>query len=214
MRRSLRDEVFGRPPRVPPAPAPRACSRLLVRSLEEIEALDACQLEDGLRRGLVVGPALLGGEGQAGPLFSPRARRRLVFESGAEMAEAIQAALARARPFGAGAARLRIVALDGSRDLDEGPDGGLEEEPRPATAGLSPDQIARREARWRPRAGAAPPQAIPCAICREEVAVGEGAAGRPAGPALELPCGHAYHAPCLRRWLAVSGICPVCRSAP
>ena len=30
--------------------------------------------------------------------------------------------------------------------------------------------------------------------------------------AVKLPCGHAFHASCIRRWLASEATCPTCRS--
>ena len=44
-----------------------------------------------------------------------------------------------------------------------------------------------------------------CAICLQAVA--------PLASLKELPCGHCFHAPCLRRWLAQSRSCPCCRAA-
>ncbi|TVU02680.1 hypothetical protein EJB05_51818, partial [Eragrostis curvula] len=43
---------------------------------------------------------------------------------------------------------------------------------------------------------------IICAVCLEELR----------GEAAALPCSHAYHAGCVRPWLAVHRACPCCRA--
>ena len=43
----------------------------------------------------------------------------------------------------------------------------------------------------------------PCAICLEELVEGE--------LAKTLPCFHVFHAKCADQWLAISGVCPVCK---
>ena len=51
-----------------------------------------------------------------------------------------------------------------------------------------------------------------CVICMNPV---KGAAGRLrgglGGGVMVAPCGHAYHAACLRRWAEVKLECPTCR---
>ncbi|XP_076915481.1 uncharacterized protein LOC143574849 [Bidens hawaiensis] len=42
-----------------------------------------------------------------------------------------------------------------------------------------------------------------CAVCKDEVVVGE--------LVTQLPCGHGYHGGCILPWLAVRNTCPVCR---
>lgn len=42
-----------------------------------------------------------------------------------------------------------------------------------------------------------------CVVCSEDYGKGEGL--------LEMPCGHRFHAACLRRWLKATNSCPVCR---
>jgi len=42
-----------------------------------------------------------------------------------------------------------------------------------------------------------------CAICLDELVVGQ--------PALRIPCGHLYHEDCVKDWLKKSNECPVCR---
>ena len=43
----------------------------------------------------------------------------------------------------------------------------------------------------------------PCCICIEPISEGQ--------QATMLPCTHAFHAPCIKRWLAVSDVCPLCK---
>lgn len=42
-----------------------------------------------------------------------------------------------------------------------------------------------------------------CAICIDDVMPGESQ--------WELPCGHAFHGPCMHRWLLSGSVCPMCR---
>ncbi|EOD19239.1 hypothetical protein EMIHUDRAFT_60581, partial [Emiliania huxleyi CCMP1516] len=50
-----------------------------------------------------------------------------------------------------------------------------------------------------------------CAICLEELVVGDAAAG--------LPCSHSFHETCIRKWLATQRgshrrmTCPVCKAS-
>jgi len=43
-----------------------------------------------------------------------------------------------------------------------------------------------------------------CAVCQFEWAAGDEQA--------VLPCGHAYHAACVKAWLGVSKACPICKA--
>ena len=56
-----------------------------------------------------------------------------------------------------------------------------------------------------PPGAAAPPQHPTCSICLEPFALGD--------QLRILPCAHNYHARCVDEWLAVSGVCPECRSS-
>lgn len=46
------------------------------------------------------------------------------------------------------------------------------------------------------------PSGEPCIICQHDLI--------PNSPAAILPCGHAYHGPCIDGWLARSKACPLC----
>ncbi|KAI9005557.1 hypothetical protein DFJ74DRAFT_773838 [Hyaloraphidium curvatum] len=71
---------------------------------------------------------------------------------------------------------------------------------------LRPDPIPRRHPAQLARiVGVPAPAGDPCAICRDEFAVGSDAAG--------MPCGHAFHEGCLRRHLEARADCPMCRVA-
>jgi len=49
----------------------------------------------------------------------------------------------------------------------------------------------------------APPQpANECTICRDDISV----------PLEILPCGHLFHKKCIKQWLSLRMICPVCRA--
>ena len=78
----------------------------------------------------------------------------------------------------------------------------------PRSAPLTPAQIQALPS-WKyavsPRAEAAAPQHPTCSICLEPFALGD--------QLRTLPCAHNYHAPCVDEWLAVSGVCPECRSS-
>lgn len=44
---------------------------------------------------------------------------------------------------------------------------------------------------------------IACAVCKDEVSVGE--------KVTRLPCCHLYHRECILPWLEIRNTCPVCR---
>ncbi|XP_062193193.1 uncharacterized protein LOC133896610 [Phragmites australis] len=46
--------------------------------------------------------------------------------------------------------------------------------------------------------------AVVCAVCTEEVAVGQAV--------VRLPCAHWYHAACIAPWLRIRTTCPTCRA--
>lgn len=50
-----------------------------------------------------------------------------------------------------------------------------------------------------------------CIICHEEMVTGEGAARVVGDQLKKLPCGHIFHAGCLRRWFLRQQTCPICR---
>jgi E3 ubiquitin-protein ligase synoviolin len=50
-----------------------------------------------------------------------------------------------------------------------------------------------------------------CIICHEEMVTGEGAARVVVEQLKKLPCGHIFHAGCLRRWFLRQQTCPICR---
>ena len=56
----------------------------------------------------------------------------------------------------------------------------------------------------RPRKEGAKRDEEDCCVCLEPLG----------DEAVELPCGHAFHAPCIERWVEVQPVCPHCRWAP
>lgn len=53
-----------------------------------------------------------------------------------------------------------------------------------------------------------------CIICREEMAIPEGAAGADQGGQIKrLPCDHIFHKSCLRSWFQRQQTCPTCRTS-
>ncbi|XP_020401533.2 probable E3 ubiquitin-protein ligase HIP1 [Zea mays] len=44
----------------------------------------------------------------------------------------------------------------------------------------------------------------PCCICQEEYADGDDLG--------KLDCGHDFHAGCIKQWLVVKNVCPICKS--
>ena len=71
---------------------------------------------------------------------------------------------------------------------------------RDAPPPLTPAVLGSLEATW-----LAADADDSCSICLERMCRGE--------EALQLACQHAYHAACLRTWLARSGSCPLCKHA-
>jgi E3 ubiquitin-protein ligase synoviolin len=51
-----------------------------------------------------------------------------------------------------------------------------------------------------------------CIICREEMAIPEGASG-PIQQIKKLPCDHIFHKSCLRSWFQRQQTCPTCRTS-
>jgi len=77
-------------------------------------------------------------------------------------------------------------------------------------------QLSAVEAdRARVRAGSYEPTS--CAICLEDFPAGTAERWRKNEPALpgveHLRCGHAYHSPCITKWLERNASCPICRES-
>ena len=69
------------------------------------------------------------------------------------------------------------------------------------------DEAAAARAAWLSRLRGAPLSAThpePCCICLEPMCKAE--------LAITLPCGHLYHAPCIRDWLERRQWCPLCKT--
>lgn len=66
---------------------------------------------------------------------------------------------------------------------------------------LRPEIMAQLPSR--PAGGADCAPGACCAVCLAPLLAGEDLTA--------LPCSHAFHGPCVARWLGVSGVCPVCR---
>ncbi|EOD16740.1 zinc finger-containing protein, partial [Emiliania huxleyi CCMP1516] len=73
--------------------------------------------------------------------------------------------------------------------------------PTPASRGV----VARLPTRaYEPRkGGASSSEDASCLVCLEPFCVGE--------QVMTLPCFHIFHAHCAARWLAESGVCPICK---
>ena len=48
-----------------------------------------------------------------------------------------------------------------------------------------------------------------CSICHENYETSDGVVAR-----VQLPCGHCFHKPCVKRWLSVTLRCPLCNAEP
>jgi E3 ubiquitin-protein ligase BIG BROTHER-like protein len=112
----------------------------------------------------------------------------------------------------------RLMALAGvvpGGDGGEGGDDGADPD-ADATAGMSYEQLTAlgdavgavgRGASDAARAGVSVAayggrEGDPCIVCQHDLL--------PGAPAATLPCGHAYHGPCIDGWLARSKACPLC----
>ncbi|RWW13373.1 hypothetical protein GW17_00022915 [Ensete ventricosum] len=72
--------------------------------------------------------------------------------------------------------------------------------------GLSEEKILNclRQRKYVSNASEPSEEAEPCCICREEYIEGE-ELGR-------LDCGHDFHTACIKQWLVIKNVCPICKT--
>ncbi|CAH2035495.1 unnamed protein product [Thlaspi arvense] len=81
----------------------------------------------------------------------------------------------------------------------------LEERIGDVCTGLSDETISSRLKQRKYNSGTKAPQEVePCCICQEEYNEGEEVG--------KLDCGHEFHCQCIKEWLKVKNLCPICKT--